>query len=114
MGTVLPAVLEKSTVARSHAFILTEAAQQARYLMTGPEEMLAAELSLSGANAWGKLQRTVTSQIMVDFEMDGAMKKLPMPALINLRSHPDESVRRRAYEAEIREWERRRSRLPRA
>ncbi|NOH01117.1 MAG: M3 family oligoendopeptidase [Chloroflexi bacterium] len=28
-----------------------------------------------------------------------------MPALINLRSHPDESVRRRAYEAENQAWE---------
>jgi len=105
IGKVLPTVLEKTETARTHAFILTEAAQQARYLMTGPEEMLAAELSLSGANAWGKLQRTVTSQIMVDFEMDGATRQIPMPALINMRSHPDESLRRRAYEAEIREWQ---------
>jgi oligoendopeptidase F len=27
----------------------------------------------------------------VDFELDGKTQKLPMPALINLRSHPDES-----------------------
>jgi pepF/M3 family oligoendopeptidase len=41
----------------------------------------------------------------VDFELDGKTQKLPMPALINLRSHPDESVRRRAYEAENKAWE---------
>ncbi len=29
------------------------------------------------------------------------MQKLPLPALINLHSHPDEDVRRRAYEAEL-------------
>jgi pepF/M3 family oligoendopeptidase len=28
-----------------------------------------------------------------------------MPALINLHSHPDEAVRRRAYEAELKAWE---------
>jgi pepF/M3 family oligoendopeptidase len=105
IAKVLPAALEKAGSARAHAFILTEAAQQSRFLMTGPEEMLAAELSLSGANAWAKLQRTVTSQITVDFELDGVQRKLPMPALINLRTHPDESVRRRAYETETREWE---------
>jgi len=30
---------------------------------------------------------------------------MPMPALINLRSHPDEATRRRGYEAENKAWE---------
>ena len=73
--------------------------------MSETEEMLAAELTLSGGNAFGKLQGTLTSQMTVDFELDGKVQKLPMPALINLRSHPDESVRRRGYEAENQAWE---------
>jgi len=73
-----------------------------------PEEMLAAELSLARANGWSKMQRTLTSQITVELALDGAPQKLPMPALINLRTHPAEPVRRRAYEAEIAVWERRR------
>ncbi len=52
-----------------------------------------------------KLQGTVTSQLSVDFELDGKVQKLPMPALINLRSHPDEATRRRAYEAENKVWD---------
>jgi hypothetical protein len=32
-------------------------------------------------------------------------EKMPMPALINLRAHPDEATRRRAYEAENKAWE---------
>ena len=40
----------------------------------------------------------------VDFELDGQVHTLPMPALINLHSHPDEEVRRRAYEAELKAW----------
>ena len=63
--------------------------------MSPKEEALASELGLSGANAWGKLQGTVTSQLSVDFELDGKVQKLPMPALINLRSHPDEDTRKR-------------------
>jgi pepF/M3 family oligoendopeptidase len=62
-------------------------------------------LTLSGGNAFEKLQGTVTSQLSVDFELDGKTQKLPMPALINLRSHPDESVRHRAYDAENQAWE---------
>jgi pepF/M3 family oligoendopeptidase len=105
MAEVLPRSLETAGPAREHAFILRETAEQGAFLMSGPEEMLAADLSLSGANAWNKLQRTLTSQIGAEIELDGATRTLPMPALINLRSHPEEPVRRRAYEAEMVEWE---------
>lgn len=91
--------------AQAHAFYLLETAEQSKYLMAEELEALAAELSLSGVVAWGKLQGTITSQLTVDFELEGKTEKLPMPALINLRSHPDENVRRRAYEAELRVWE---------
>ncbi len=100
----LPRALEKAGSARDHAFILKETAEQGAFLMSEPEEMLAAELNLSGANAWSKLQRTITSQISVELELDGKTQTLPMPGLINLRTHPSEPVRRRAWEAEQREW----------
>jgi oligoendopeptidase F len=106
IADALPAALERGKASREHTFLLRECAEQGRYLMATPEEMLAAELHLSGSNAWSKLQRTVTSQIVVEFELDGKPQKLPMPALLNLRTHPDESVRRRAWEAEMREWPR--------
>lgn len=101
----LEEILPLHPACQEHAFALREMADQARYMMSDPEEALAAELSLSGANAWSKLQGTVTSQLSVDFDLDGAIQPLPMPALINLRSHPDEDVRRRAYEAENKAWE---------
>ncbi len=91
--------------AKAHKFALLENVEQSQYLMSQAEEALAAELTLSGGNAFGKLQGTVTSQMTVDFEMDGKTEKMPMPALINLRSHPDEPTRRRGYEAENKAWE---------
>ncbi len=105
LSDVLPKIISLGGEAASHAYFLKLAAQESKYLMSEAEEGLAAELSLSGASAWGKLQGTVTSQLSVDFELDGETQKLPMPALINLRSHPDGEVRRRAYEAENAAWE---------
>jgi len=96
-------LLNKST--RAHAFYLKEAAEQSQYLMSGPEEILASELSLSGGNAWSKLQGTVTSQLTADFELDGKVQKMPITAIINFRGHPDEDVRRRGYETENKIWE---------
>jgi pepF/M3 family oligoendopeptidase len=101
----LDKIARKDKVARAHAFMLREAAEQSRYQMSDEQEALASELSLSGGNAFEKLHGTVTSQLAVDFNLDGKTQKMPMPALINLRSHPDESVRRRGYEAENQAWE---------
>jgi oligoendopeptidase F len=108
LGRISPKIdkiAQKDKTAEAHAFMLKESAEQSRYQMSDEQEGLASELSLSGGNAFEKLQGTVTSQLSVDFELDGKMQKMPMPALINLRSHPDENTRRRAYEAENKAWE---------
>lgn len=108
LGRVRPALkkaIPTNPSAKAHAFNLMEAAEQSKYLMPEELEGLAAELTLSGGNAFGKLMGTVTSQLTVDFELDGKAQKLPMPALINLRTHADGEVRRRAYEAENKAWE---------
>jgi pepF/M3 family oligoendopeptidase len=91
--------------AKAHEFTLNESVKQSKYMMSEAEEILAAQLTLSGGNAFGKLQGTLTSQLSVDFELNGKTEKLPMPALINLRSHADEATRRRGYEAENIAWE---------
>ncbi len=102
---VLPVVLAQEGAAKAHAFYLRETAEQSRFLMSDPEESLAAELELSGSNAWSKLQGTVCSQVTVDFELDDKPQKMPITALQNLNHHPDSEVRRRAYEAELVAWE---------
>jgi pepF/M3 family oligoendopeptidase len=101
----LAVVLAQEGAAKAHAFYLRETADQSRFLMSDPEESLAAELELSGSNAWSKLQGTVCSQVTVDFELDGKTQKMPITELQNLNHHPDSEVRRRAYEAELAAWE---------
>src|SRR5919198_555225 len=72
----LDKVVSNNKSARVHEFMLREAAEQSKYLMSDAEEALAAELSLSGGNAFEKLQGTFTSQLSVDFELDGQTQKL--------------------------------------
>jgi len=98
------AALAEPGSAREHAFYLAETAQQSRYLMSVPEETLAAELSLSGGRAWEKLQAVVTTQIKVPFERDGRVEDLPITVIQNMRSDPDGELRRRAFEAESAAW----------
>jgi len=105
---IRPAALAKhSPAAADHVFTLQEIVAQSRYLMSEAEETLAAQLSLSGGSAWEKLQGTVASQVTVPFEREGRVQDVPMSMLQNIvRYDPDESVRRRAFEAEILAWER--------
>ena len=100
----LPEMFKAETALEAHRYFLEESARQSRYLMSEAEEMLAAELSLSGSTAWSKLQGMLTSQASAEVEVDGEVKKLPSPALINLRSHPDGETRKRGYEAEDKLW----------
>lgn len=105
IADILPRILEQEGSAREHAFYLQELAEQSQYLMSDAEESLAAELVLSGADAWEKLQGTICSQLTVSFEREGQVEELPITALQNLRYDSDGEVRRRAYEAELATWE---------
>jgi oligoendopeptidase F len=101
LAPVLETIIADNPIAQQHAFMIRNAADQSRYLMSESEEDLAADLYPNSLSAWSRLQRTLTSQLSVDFELDGEVQKLPLPALINLHSHPDEGVRQRAYRAEL-------------
>jgi pepF/M3 family oligoendopeptidase len=104
LANLQPPIWEYPGAAQAHAFYLREALEQSRYLMSEPEESLAADLALSGLNGWVKLQRTITSQVEVPFERNGVLEKLPMPALQNLQREADPDLRRRAFEAELAAW----------
>ncbi len=79
-------------------------------MMSAGEESLAGELSISGGEAWGKLQNDITSQLKWPIEnAEGELVDTPLTAIINLRSHEDEAMRRRGYEAELGRLEDRRS-----
>ena len=99
-------LIERSQVAREHAFMLRKAKVRAAHLMTPPEENLASELNLSGGTAWEKLHGDVTSQLTVSLEIAGQVQELPMSMVRNLAFDADRDLRRRAYEAELEGWKR--------
>lgn len=106
LGEKSEAIIANKPNTQAYAFYLRELASKSKYLMSDPEESLANELSLSGLRAWGKLQGTVTSQLTVDFELDGEVQTLPLAALQNIRRYnASGSIRQRAFESEIRALE---------
>ncbi|MDX2004333.1 MAG: M3 family oligoendopeptidase [Meiothermus sp.] len=86
--------------AGEYRILVEEARVKARHQMSEPEEVLAAELALSGSTGWVKLHDNLTSQILVTV----GGQELPMPATRNLAADPNEAVRKSAYDAELAAW----------
>ncbi|MFO8034282.1 MAG: M3 family oligoendopeptidase [Candidatus Bipolaricaulota bacterium] len=83
-----------------YRLMLDESRIQAQHMMSEPEEVLAAELRLSGGSAWNKLHGNVSS--LVTATVGG--EELPITAVRNLAHNPDPQVRKEAYEAENAAW----------
>lgn len=107
LGTLdVEELIRRSELARTHAFALRKARQQADHLMSPDQEALASDLQLTGATAWHRLYESFTSQLLVPVELDGQTQDLPMPAVRNLAFSPSREARQRGYAAELDAWRR--------
>lgn len=97
----LQEIIDKSALLKEHEYILLETKRNARYLLSNEEEILISKLSNTGSKAWTNLQNILTSTLLVDMEIDGEMKKLPLPAVRNLAYDKEPAVRKKAFEAEL-------------
>ena len=93
--------LQDPEEAGPYRLLVEEAKEEALHMMPEGEEVLAAELSLSGRAAWDKLHESLTSQITA--VVDG--EEMPISQVRNLYFRPEEAVRKKAYEAELKAWE---------
>ncbi|PZA06703.1 MULTISPECIES: M3 family oligoendopeptidase [unclassified Meiothermus] len=95
------AALEPEMVeAGEYSILIEEAKVEAQHMMSEAEEVLAAELSLSGGAAWAKLHGNLTS--LITASVNG--EELPMSSVRLLAMNPDPAVRKAAYEAELAAW----------
>ena len=99
------ALIATSQDATEHAFLLRKSKIEAQHMMSQAEEDLAADLTISGGSAFGKLHDDLASQILARVERSpGKFEDLPISEVRNLAMDPDRDVRRRAFEAEIEAW----------
>lgn len=84
-------------------WVLEEERSLARLQMSAEAEGLAADLGRSGADAWTRLQETISSALSALWDADSGERK----TIVELRSlahDPDRAVRRRAWELELQTW----------
>jgi oligoendopeptidase F len=97
----LPKLIAASKSLTQHEFFINEQLRFQAKQMSIAEESLAADLSLPGADAWGRLQESVSSTLSVPW--DGEEQK----TVVELRAlayAPDRATRENAFRKEIQAW----------
>lgn len=93
--------IEANPLLKTHAFHLKEIQEQASHMLCSEMEVTLAKLKQTGSSAWGLLQSRLTS--MLDVEYDG--KIITLSEVRNLATDKDPVVRKKAYEAELKAYE---------
>jgi len=101
----LEAVIISSRLLQEHGFYLKELVSKSKTLLSDQEEYIIAKMSNTGGKAWSKLQQVLTATLLVDININGEEKSLPLPEVRNMAFHKSPEVRRLAYEAELKAYE---------
>ena len=94
-------VIDKSEKLTTHAYLLRSAARDAAHIIDPAIEPVALKLQMTGGSAWSNLRDQLDANHLIELEVDGEMKQLPLSAVRGMADSPDPEVRRKAYEAEI-------------
>ncbi len=97
----LSQIIDSSEILKEHRFYLEEIARGNKYLLSEQEEIVIAKMTTTGSQAWSKLQDMLTSTLLVDIEVKGEKKSLPLPVVRNMAYDKDPEVRKNAYIAEL-------------
>ena len=93
----LDAVIAKDEKLTDYAYMLRRIKDNSKYLLSEDCEEIMALYNISGGSAWGDLQSALTSSVTADFRGE----QLNLSAIRNKAYDPDPAVRKEAYEAEL-------------
>lgn len=97
--------LSQSQLLDEHRFLFHEIQTFSQHLLSDQEEAVIAKLQNTGSVAWSKLKDMLTSKLMVEVPLHGEIKSMPLTMARNLAHDSDAKVRKDAYEAELKAYE---------
>ncbi|MEH7225601.1 M3 family oligoendopeptidase [Bacillus sp. JJ1566] len=92
---------------KNYRYILNEWRKNADMLLSTEEEKIISDLMVDGYHAWGQFYNSILSSIKVKILIEEETKELSVGQAINLRSHPNENVRKTAHLALENIWKER-------
>ena len=100
----LDEIINSSEILKQHEFFLNQIKKESKYMLSEKEEVLISKMSNTGSGAWSSLQNMLASTLLVDIEIAGEIKQLPLPVIRNMAYDGDPTVRKKAYEAELQSY----------
>lgn len=97
----LDALISGDPLFQQHAFWLQEIRSHAAHTLSDEVEDAIGKMELNGSNAWAQLQEYMTSTVAVT--MDG--QDYTLSSIRNLAYSTDPTVRKKAYEAELKAYD---------
>lgn len=98
-------IINKSTLLKNHEFIIREIISKNKYMLSDKEEAIIAKMRTTGSDAWSNYKDYLISTHKVDINVDGKEESLPLTVVLNMAYSKDPEVRKKAYEAEIKSYE---------
>lgn len=101
----LDTLISCSDLLKEHSFYLKELVLETKHLLSDEEEILLAKMKNTGSKAWEKLQDLLSSTLLVDITINGESKSLPLPIVRNMAYEKNAVLRKTAYEAELKAYD---------
>ena len=93
----LDAIIAGTPALEEYRYMLSNIQRDSKHLLSDKEEELFAKMNISGAGAWSDLQSSLTSSVTATIDD----KEMPLSSVRNLAYSPDSQTRKKAYEAEL-------------
>jgi pepF/M3 family oligoendopeptidase len=97
----LDRLIETNAELQEFSFYLNRIVDGSQYVLSDGEELLIAQMSQSGSLLWSRMQGELTSTLKVDYEG----RQITLSEVRNLATDPSQEVRKNAYMAEMRGYE---------
>ncbi|MGX8850316.1 M3 family oligoendopeptidase [Amedibacillus sp. YH-ame10] len=97
----LDTYIKEDEFLKEYAFYLKEIQENGKYLLSDDVEEVITKLNMSGGSGWESLQSYLTSTLKVEYQGE----TITLPQIRNLAYDADKQVRKSAYEAELKSYD---------
>ena len=94
-------IIDSSDLLKAHSFYLSEIKEKGKHTLSAEEEAVISKMKNTGSLLWEKQWNQLSSTLTVNYDDE----EIPLSAARNLAYDKSSDVRKRAYEAEIKAYE---------
>lgn len=97
----LDACIEQDALLKEYSYLLHTIKEDSKYLLSDDVEEVLSKMNISGGEAWSNLQEYLTSIVEVDYKKEATT----LSQIRNMAYDSDPQVRKSAYEAELKAYD---------